>query len=96
MQVVIAGEDANNTWFKQHTGGRAMARLNRSRLWFYSEKVGDEYISQWAGLKASPDISRSVLLTFKGVFVLWLSGAHRKVVYQFCGKTMFSITPLGN
>lgn len=41
------------------------------------------------GAKGQPDISCSVLLTFKGVFVLQLSGAHRKVVYQLCAQTMF-------
>lgn len=41
------------------------------------------------GAKGQPDISCSVLLTFQRVFVLQLSGAHRKVVYQFCAQTMF-------
>lgn len=92
VQVVMAGEDGDNMWFKQYMRGQTMAR-NRSCLWFCSkkkkrEKKKVEYISQ-RGAKGQPDISCSVLLTFKRVFVLQLSGAHQKVVYQFCAQTMF-------
>lgn len=68
--------------------GQTEARLNRSRLWFCSKKEGDECISQWGG-KGQPDISCSVLLTFKRVFVLQLSGADQEVAYQFFVRTMF-------
>lgn len=84
------------TWFKQYMRGQAVARLNRSRLWFCSEKGRRWIYFPVGGLKGSQTFLAVCCWPLKESLCCSYLVPTGKLSISCVHKRCFSITSFGN